>query len=539
MGDKYSVEDAPPQAVYSIEDAEPPVKKGFWDSYDKAVAPYVTPTPHNLKSLLPVNGQFDPKAYLHEGETALSNIGAGGLGVILHPVNTVGGILKSAAESLPPVALAEHLMGKKTSAEEMGEQLRQAPLETAETMAGQTAAMGAGAKALTSLPQVPGKVMRAVTKTSPAEMTGLVSDTQAANALGDAYSKARAAVETARQNALKIGNSKYNTVNNALNMYEADPKTTISILDKTAESLPGTDAPPLVRSFDERINGRGKDGMARGAMTYDELQSYYSKLGNALSKGTLDGETYHAYDVMHDAVGDEMQRIANEHDYGPQLTEARNYWRRMKQTFGKPLSQTDAATSTLRTFAPEATEADTVGNRVRMMGSFDPEIPKAFDDLRKAHEAAKEAKVEPTTPGETKKLDNSDLQQQKLKSLTEGTERVRKVGRKIVNYGIGLKALWDAYHLNVGSAASDVALGYGGYKAADAFANFLERPRVKDMLTKVTDADIAQIPPELRGPNLKPMLDEAKAKGVKVDPKLYALAGMTQPKKRVAAALSK
>jgi len=193
----------------------------------------------------------------------------------------------------------------------------------------------------------------------------------------------------------------------------------------------------------------------------------------------------------------------------------------MKQTFGKPLPQKDAASSTLRSLAPELAEQESLGNRIRLLGSFDPELPKAFEELNAARAAAKG--TEPGVPGVDKKIGMEDIREQKAKGLEEGTERARRAGRKIVNYGIGLKALWDAYHLNVGRVGEDVAIGYSGYKAADAFAKLLERPGIKEMLTRPTPADIAQIPPEIRG-NLGPMLEAAEARGIKVSPALRAVA---------------
>ena len=44
------------------------------------------------------------------------------------------------------------------------------------------------------------------------------------------------------------------------------------------------------------------------------------------------------------------------------------------------------------------------------------------------------------------------------------------------------------------------------------------------MLTEPTAADLAQIPPELRG-ELKPIVERAQKQGIKVDPRLAALVG--------------
>lgn len=477
-----------------------------------------------------------------KGETSLENIRnaaknafTGAYGVLAHPVSTVGGILKS----VTPAPIEKAMFGTETPnpIQSLYEGLNTRPWETLSVAAGQAAAMpvlGEGAEFAGRglgkvLPRAARGAVEKITKTGPKEMASLVKETRTGQAAADAFSNVRSAIETAREKANKIGNEKYNTVNESLNPIHADPKVVQGALSNATEALKGSHADPtLLKQMVSKF--------ARGdAFTYEDLQGDYSRLGKELSKGTLPGDEYYAYDILHEELGNEMQRIADTQGMGPQLKAARDYWRLMKQTFGKPLSQTDAASGVLRSLAPGMAEQDTIANRIRLMGSFDPGIPKAFEAMQKAQDEAKGLSI--PTPGETAKLGAEDIRQRKLKSLTEGTENVRKVGKKIINYGIGLKALWDAYHLNVGSAAEDVALGVGGYKVADAFARLLENPEIVEMLTKPTEADIAQIPPEMRG-NLGPMLEAAKKKGIKVDPRLYAAAGATSPKKRVAAAMS-
>jgi hypothetical protein len=70
-------------------------------------------------------------------------------------------------------------------------------------------------------------------------------------------------------------------------------------------------------------------------------------------------------------------------------------------------------------------------------------------------------------------------------------------------------------------------------------ANLLEKPSVVKWLTEPTEAQIASIPPELRG-NITKLAQEAQKQGIKVDPRLYAAAGVAAaPKKRVAAAMTR
>jgi hypothetical protein len=67
---------------------------------------YTRIEPHHLGTLLPQKsrgGAYDPNAYVHEGTTALSNLGAGLLGIGLHPVATAENI----AAGLTPKSVLE------------------------------------------------------------------------------------------------------------------------------------------------------------------------------------------------------------------------------------------------------------------------------------------------------------------------------------------------------------------------------------------------------------------------------------------------
>lgn len=513
MPDKYTIEDAP-ATQYSVEDdvssgaGTLPKKKSFIDA---------------LTEIQPHQAVKSASDLGREAVRGFSNVGAAGIDLLTHPQKIVEG----AIEQSPPVvgyhAIRSILTGQPMPEQVSGVEAAKHPLETAESMIGQAGATAGAAELAGRVPRVPGKVGRLITRTTPEVAKNLVKETQAANAAADSFSKTRAAIETARNKSLKVGNEKYTTVNEALNPIQADPEAIQTAMANATEALKGSHGEPtLIRSMMSKFE-RGDP------WTYEDLQGDYSRLGKELSKGTLPGDEYHAYDVLHEALGDEMQRIANSQGMGEQLTGARNYWRRMKQAFGKPLQQNDVATSTLRAIAPEATEQDVIANRIRLMGSFDPEIPKAFEEMQQAQQAAKG--TQPVTPGETRKISPQDIQAMKQKIFTEkGVPGVRSVGKKFINYGLGLKALWDAYHLRLGPAAEDVGIGIAGYKAVDAFAKMLERPEIQEMLTRPTPEDIAQIPPELRS-NMGPMLEAAKAKGIKVDPRLYALAGVSQPKR--------
>jgi hypothetical protein len=189
------------------------------------------------------------------------------------------------------------------------------------------------------------------------------------------YRNLQAKVETAREKARKIGNEKYNGVNEALNDEQASRRFLETSLSDAAESIKGSNTEtPIMKDMEKRTKGEaGTD-----PITYRDLQGYYTELGNELTKGTLPADVYQTYNKLHESIGGEMQRIADEKGMGAQLTDAQNYWRRMKQTFGKPLAVKDAATKALGKSTSGIAANEALENQIRLLGSFDPEIPKQF-----------------------------------------------------------------------------------------------------------------------------------------------------------------
>lgn len=193
--------------------------------------------------------------------------------------------------------------------------------------------------------------------------------------LDTATRELQARIETAREKALKVGNEKYNTVNQKLNVIPSDMETVTGGFYDAMGKIKGSEVePPILKSFGKRI----EEGEA---LNYEDLQGYYSELGKELSKGSLPGDVYQAYDTLHEAIGDDMQRIADSQGQGAQLRGARNYWWRMKQTFGKPYNPTDAGNVALEKTNPGYVSEEEQSNRVRMLGSFDPAIPQTVEHI--------------------------------------------------------------------------------------------------------------------------------------------------------------
>ena len=478
----------------------------------------------------------------------------------------------------------------------------------------------------------------------------------------NAYRDMQAEVETTRANALKEGNKKYSGVNDALSNIESDPKFLSDAVSNATESLRGSKTEPtLLKSMESTI----KQG---GVPTYSDLQGDYSTLGREISKGNLSGDVFHAYDQLHEAIGNEMQRIANsteidamqpvtksmdpvrkgyvrlyraespttkfadvfnaeklnEHgfsapaqgersftadpdyadyykqsygrdaktyyidvpeqtakaalrgngDYllnpdlfktnlGPQLSAARNYWRRMKQAFGKPFNPSDVATNTMERTAPDVASAEEYANRLRLMSN--PEwggqgIMKAqatLDTLNRADAALpKEAPItdvvkpnparpesldisgKPIVPSDTARTIARDVTDRPVdrtigtKEITEANKealrkfdnRVKQRGFWIASGAAGYKLLSDVLHGRLAAVPGDIAEGALALGAVQAVARLLENPEVVEMLSRPTDAQIRSIPPELRG-DLRPVVEQAQRQGIKVDQRLAALVG--------------
>jgi hypothetical protein len=351
--------------------------------------------------------------------------------------------------------------------------------------------------------------------------------------LSNARSALRASVETAREKALKVGNEKYSVVNEKLNQLPADMEAVHDAYQEASGAISDVQGEPRL------LTRLGKSIQRGDALTYSDLQSLYSELGKELSKGTLPGSAYHAYDVLQEGVGNDMQRIADSQGQGATLTDARNYWRRMKQTFGKPISITDAATKAIGGVADE-----TQANQIRLLGAFDPAIPRQVAHIaniergveampkpvpervltREAaakHVAAPQLDVTPRpTPKtfEPQKIGPEEVAGAKAKGV-EGRER--QIEHKGYWLAIGplFYTISDILKGDMPSLPGAAASVAAPLAVQAALTRMLTSPKVVDFLTKATPADIEQIPPEMRG-NFPKILAEAQKRGIKVSPVL-------------------
>lgn len=381
---------------------------------------------------------------------------------------------------------------------------------------------------------------------------GLTSDLEAqrkiaptVQKLSNARSALRAAVETAREKALKIGNKLYSGVNEKLNAIPSDMAGLSSGYAEASNSFgEALNQPPLLKRLGQLLE-EPPEGETKSPVTYKDEQQLYSELGKELSKGSLNGPTYHAYDVLHESIGKDMQRIADLQGQGEALSAARNYWRRMKQTFGKPISFTDAATKAIGGVTDE-----TQANQVRLLGSFDPEIPKLVKHVsniekgvsslpketpeRVLTEKAAAEKLPVPGKGISPKIELTPRPTPKTfdppkigaKEVAEVHKKGYEARQKLVEHKAGWMAagslIYTAIDMLKGEipSTSGVGTSIGGSLAVQAMVTkILSNPKVMSFLEEATPADVAQIPPELRGEFPK-LIAAAEKRGVKVSPVL-------------------
>jgi hypothetical protein len=337
----------------------------------------------------------------------------------------------------------------------------------------------------------------------------------------------QAQIETARNKALKVGNEKYNTVNEALSNFPADGEKMVGAVEAASEKISGSNTKPaILKDMSDRVF---KDE----SFDYSDLQGYYSELGKELSKGTLPGDVYHALDTLHESIGDEMQRIADSQGKGAQLTDARNYWRRMKQTFGRPYNPTDAANVTLEKATGNAAEEEQA-NRVRLLGSFDPSIPQTVEhisNLRQGVEALGKPKplrevVKPNPPKPEAKqihapeVNTREIREQLVDRWAKGESSLNKFQiTRLTSGGIGA-LIGGVLHGELGAGAgATIGAAFG----PAMIAKLAESPAVREWLTRPPAgelADLSKVPYADRikiTDGLKQVADKA---GIKIAPLL-------------------
>jgi hypothetical protein len=346
-------------------------------------------------------------------------------------------------------------------------------------------------------------------------------------------------LKVVRERAAAAADAKYQALNTALGDLPANGEFLPNALTDAAEKIRGSETEPTIFRDIEKKVGRG-DGF-----TYGDLQGYYSELGRELKKGTLPGDVYTAYNSLQDAIGDEMQRIADSQGMGPHLTDARTTWRNLKQTFYDPKSPLRKAIDAKEPGGSIRTLAGKDRTGIEALAQYDPQLAQRANIIRGYDEEARGTRVPaPSTKAapqlaprkapapypepvvaETKGLGPRAIQEAKAESLQKRAAFVRHRGSWAATWPL-LYVLRDIIHGNVSEIPGALGESAVTLGAVHGLANLMENPRVVDFLTEATDRDIAAIPPDLRA-TFPRIVRAARTQGIHVSPALlYVFAGL-------------
>lgn len=376
------------------------------------------------------------------------------------------------------------------------------------------------------------------------------------SAVDDATKDVDVRIEKARHDALEEGNKKYSGVNETLNPIQADPEVIQEARLRATEAIKGTSEEPKILKDMQRK----ADNME--VPTYEDLQGYYSELGREISKGSLPGDLYHAYDTLHEAIGDEMQRIADQNGQGAQLKSAREYWRRMKRTFGDTSDTvSDRAGKEVKEANPDAAKGQVSEYRRRLLGSFDPKIPQLLDAVDKGTQRLKDLPTEAkgrelaatkvpeppamkpqpkapepasysephaTKPIEIPGIDTRAIREKLFDRWISGEEKLDKYQvKRLLSGGLGAVA----GQLLGGRTGAELGFGAGAIFGPTVIVKFLDHPAFREWITRPPADELATLK---KLPNadrikitdgLKQVVGEAQKRGIKVSPSLLTAIG--------------
>lgn len=384
----------------------------------------------------------------------------------------------------------------------------------------------------------------------------------------------------------------YKTLKPKLASYEADPESTAEIVYRAHENTSALESkPPLFEKFEKLVKNKS------GALTYDELDDARSRIGAAMRKGGLSGGTYHLYEVMLEGdketgvpgIVDEMDRIAKDHGLREEAGAARNAWRSWAESFrdrSSPLRSILADPEThgllgnmrgqqsflarLRAFGPDGVQlADRIekdlntahGSKAQFTkyGTIEVPSPKPpkLGEVKPFTERAPEYKPPQGGPapkphqriltsgspleratsesGKPTTVGAEDLTQANKEAMAAKEKKARTGYSPLLTSVFVFDAIRNAMEGNWGNVGMDVAARSTYEVGKQGYAALLRSPKVIEFLSKPTAEQIAQVPPEMRGANLQPILDAAKKQGIQIDPRIAALAaaGVTANKKSV------
>lgn len=321
------------------------------------------------------------------------------------------------------------------------------------------------------------------------------------------------------------------------------------LFDAADESMRGSDtAPTIVKDLGKRVR------QGETSLSYNDLQGYREEIGRELRKGTLPPDVYNAYKKMMPMIDDAMQEIADRHGLGKAQTDARSFYREYAQTFLDRDSPVRAAIDTGKSIGrkPGSVVNALQGRNAALeaLARYNPELARKLNTIRGYQAEARGISAKPK-PGkllpklepkpapipepapvkpEVKTIGPEEIRGAKTQGLEQRANIIRRRGEWIATGAAGYRALSNILHGNLAAVPPDLLEGGIAVAGVEGVARLLENPKVVEFLTRPTARDLAQVPPELRG-DMSTIAQVAARKGIKVDPRIYAIAGAAAPKK--------
>jgi len=228
---------------------------------------------------------------------------------------------------------------------------------------------------------------------------------------------------------------------------------------------------------------------------------------------------------------------------------ARAYWRRMKETFGKPYNKVPGrAGEAVYDANPDYEARQKQEYTYRLTDYFDPEISKLNKEAADAREKAGKLPAESTRPKaeaadypeqtkvappktskvEVPEVNTREIRERKLDQWTHGESQLSKFQvRSLVGGGLGAMVGLLLDH-GTGATVGGIA---GSVFGPAAIGKLVEMPAVQEWLTRPPAGELEtlqKLPYADRialTDGLKKVAAKAQAQGVKIDPRVAALVG--------------
>ena len=308
-------------------------------------------------------------------------------------------------------------------------------------------------------------------------------------------------------------------------------------------------------------------GQGTRPISWNDLQGFYEETGAKIAEGPQPGkgDIYKALQQVHQFVGDQMQELARQRGAGPQLRDARSFYRDYMNAFHEPAGPSGSGSPVAQVLLAKdpavaiAKFSGSAGDRgVALLRRYDPNLadlaqqargikhgspavgagraaPKSIADLPtpKQTPVPAEANLPPppvlpepkTVPLELRlhqTISSPDIAAARRAAAEARTNKVWNRGQWAATWPIfqAARALWGGHIPSIPMMGLESA---GMLATVKATTGLMRYPPMIRFLEQARPADIPLIPLELRG-DLPGLVSQAQQQGIKVSPALTAAA---------------